>query len=156
MGFAVWIIIFVLLSAFAFYAARMMRASDEDDRHDAGQAIIDFARAFPNEAIRSLHMTDDGQAVFVRLHGNKAGFMRNMGSHFACMLISGDSLRIRQLPDNRSFRADFNNAAKYSGEFRFATAEEAAEVTLWLLDSFIETDAKKEAEDGAPETVPTT
>lgn len=72
MNMAVWIIVFVLLAVFAVYAWRMTRATDEDNNHDVGQAIMDFARAFPTEAIRSLHMTVDGGAAFVRLHDNKA------------------------------------------------------------------------------------
>lgn len=154
MSLAVWIIIFVLLCAFAFYAARMLRASDEDEKHDTGQAILDFARAFPMEAIRSLHMTADSSAVFVRLHGNKAGFMKNMGTHFACMLIHPGSLRIEQLPDNRSFRAEFVNASKFSGEFRFATPAEAAEVTLWLLDSYLEEGEANTTGDGPADPAP--
>ena len=97
MNMAIWIIVFVLLLVFAVYAWRMSRATDEDNSHDVGQAIMDFARAFPNEAIRSLHMTADGGAAFVRLHDNKAGFMRNMGSHYVCVMID---------PERRAWKAE--------------------------------------------------
>src|SRR3546814_4347271 len=54
---------------------------------DAGFAILEFGRAFPNEAIRSLHSTLDGKAVFIRLYDNKAGIMRSHSRHFSCHLI---------------------------------------------------------------------
>ncbi len=107
MNMAIWIIVFVLLSVFAVYAWRMSRATDEDNSHDVGQAIMDFARAFPNEAIRSLHMTVDGGAAFVRLHDNKAGFMRNMGSHYVCVMIDPERIRVESLESGDGFVVTF-------------------------------------------------
>ena len=138
MSIAIWIIVFVLLSVFAVYAWRMSRATDEDNSHDVGQAIMDFARAFPNEAIRSLHMTADGGAAFVRLHDNKAGFMRNMGSHYVCVMIDPERIRVESLESGDSFVVTFFDMPKYSGSYRFKSAGEAAEVSLWLLGSLVE------------------
>lgn len=108
MNMAVWIIVFVLLAVFAVYARRMTRATDEDNNHDVGQAIMDFARAFPTEAIRSLHMTVDGGAAFVRLHDNKAGFMRNMGSHYVCLMIDPERIRVESLESGDGFVVTFS------------------------------------------------
>lgn len=138
MNFAVWIIVFVLLSAFAVYVWRMSRETNEDDNHDVGQAIIDFARAFPNEAIRSLHMTVDGGSAFVRLHDNKSGFLRNMGSHYVCVLIDPERIRVESLETGDGFLVTFFDMPKYSGSYRFKSAGEAAEVSLWLLGSLVE------------------
>jgi hypothetical protein len=138
MNLAIWIIILVLLSAFALYAMRLAKTSKDDDQHDAGQAIIDFSRAYPGEAIRSLHMTADGNAVFVRLHDNKAGFMRNMGTHHACMLIDPTRIRVEHLETGDGFLVEFMDSPKYSGSYRFPSAGEAAEVSLWLLGSYVE------------------
>lgn len=138
MSLTIWIIVFVLLVVFAFYALRMSRATEDDNSHDVGQAIIDFARAFPNEAIRSLHMTIDGQAAFVRLHDNKAGFLRNMGSHYACLLIDPERIRVESLESGDGFVVTFEDTPKHSGAYRFKSAGEAAEVSLWLLGSLVE------------------
>lgn len=121
MSIAIWIIVFVLLSVFAVYAWRMTRATDEDNSHDVGQAIMDFARAFPNEAIRSLHMTADGGAAFVRLHDNKAGFMRNMGSHYVCVMIDPERIRVESLESGDGFVVTFSicrNIAAHTGSNR--------------------------------------
>lgn len=151
MNWIVGAILGLVLIVFGFYLSRMRHATDEDNSHDTGQAIIDFSRAFPTEAIRSLHMTRDGKAVFVRLHDNKAGFMRNMGSHYACMLIAPGSLRIEHLATGDGFAIQFADAPKHSGEFRFPSASEAADVSLWLLGSFVEEEKKHPMEDAASE-----
>lgn len=134
----IWIVILVPLACLGMYFWRMKRDADDDDGADTGQAIIDFSRAFPTEAIRSLHMTVDGTAVFVRLHDNKAGFMRNMGKHHACMLLDPERLHIEHLETGDGFVVTFADAPKYSGAYRFKSAGEAAEVSLWLLGSYLE------------------
>ncbi len=85
MSIIVWCILFAIVVLLAFVATRMAaRNKDEEGFHDTGLAILEFNRAFPDEAIRQFQATADGQAVFVRLHDNKAGFMRSMHRHFAC------------------------------------------------------------------------
>ncbi|NTJ42174.1 hypothetical protein G6L28_06110 [Agrobacterium larrymoorei] len=138
MSLTVWIIILIPLCVFAYYVWRMRKDTEDDERRDTGQAIIDFSRAFPNEAIRSLHMTADGKTVFVRLHDNKAGFMRNMGKHHACMLLDPERIRVEHLETGDGFVVTFEDSPKYSGAYRFKTAGEAAEVSLWLLGSYLE------------------
>ena len=132
------LIVLFPLAMLGLYFLRLKRNPDEDDLHDPGQAILDFARAFPNEAIRSLHMTADGNAVFVRLHDNKAGFMRNMGKHHVCMLLDPECIQVEHLETGDGFVVSFLDKPKYSGAYRFKTVEEAAEVSLWLLGSMLE------------------
>ena len=134
----IWIVILVPLGFLGMYFWRMKRDAGDDDSHDTGQAILDFARAFPTEAIRSLHKTADGNAVFVRLHDNKAGFMRNMGKHHVCMLLDPECIQVEHLETGDGFVVTFVDAPKYSGAYRFKSAGEAAEVSLWLLGSYLE------------------
>lgn len=156
---AIWLLILVPLGFLGVYIWRLQGDPEDDDRHDTGQAILDFSRAFPTEAIRSLHMTADGNAVFVRLHDNKAGFMRNMGKHHACMLIDPERITVEHLETGDGFVVTFIDNQKYSGAYRFKSAGEAAEVSLWLLGSYLEAaelPPKVEADQAAeePEAVP--
>jgi hypothetical protein len=132
-----WSIIFLFVILIAYYATRMAKYREEGNRHDAGLAIVEFGRAFPNEAIRSLHETADGKAVFVRLHDNRAGVMRNRGNHYACHLIEPGRVRVEPLSNGRGLGIEFLDSPTQNGSFSFATAAEAAEVSLWLLGNLI-------------------
>jgi hypothetical protein len=131
------VILLVLLFALGLYGYRLARGErgETDDEVDTGSAILDFARAFPGEAIRSLHMTADHEAVFVRLHDSRSGFMRNMGNHHACLLLDAKTLTVVPLASGDGLHVTFEEWPKFTGEYRFATQEEAAEVSLWLLAS---------------------
>lgn len=131
-----WGIVFALILALAYFSSRMVR-QEEEGFQDAGLAILEFGRAFPQEAIRSLHATADGKAVFVRLHDNKAGVMRSLRNHFACHLIEPGTVRVRELPTGKGFAVEFLNAPSHNGEFTFASPAVAAEVSLWLLGSYV-------------------
>ncbi len=137
MSFVVWTIVFALVGLTAYVATRMAKGSDEASLADTGLAILEFGRAFPHEAIRSLHRTADNNAVFVRLHDNKAGFMRNMGHHYACHLIEPGTVRVRPLPDQNGFSVEFLDAPFHNGSFFFTNSSEAAEVSLWLLGNYV-------------------
>jgi hypothetical protein len=132
-----WSIIFLFVILIAYYATRMAKDREEGSRHDAGLAILEFGRAYPNEAIRTLHETSDGQTVFVRLHDNRAGVMRNRGNHYACHLIEPGRVRVEPLSNGRGLGIEFLDAPTQNGSFSFATAAEAAEVSLWLLGNFM-------------------
>lgn len=137
MGIIVWCVLFAIVVFFAFVATRMAAQNKEDGLHDTGLAIIEFGRAFPTEAIRQLQATADGQAIFVRLHDNKAGFMRNMSRHFACHLIEPGRVRVVGSKTGRGLAIDFLDAPHHNGDFEFASAKEASEVSLWLLGNYI-------------------
>ncbi|MDO1585115.1 hypothetical protein [Rhizobium oryzicola] len=143
-----WLIIFLLVVVIGYYISRMAKDQEEGARHDTGLAILEFGRAFPNEAIRSLHETADGSAIFVRLHDNKAGIMRNHRAHYACHLIEPGRVRVQPLPNGRSFSAEFLDSPTQNGNFVFSSEQEAAEVLLWLLGNYVpahETDAHSKA-----------
>ncbi|MBA4798587.1 MAG: hypothetical protein H2043_14405 [Rhizobiales bacterium] len=131
-----WGIVFALILALAYFSARMVR-QEEEGFQDAGLAIMEFGRAFPQEAIRNLHATADGKAVFVRLHDNKAGFMRSLRNHFACHLIEPGTVRVRALPSGKGIAVEFLDAPSHNGEFTFSNPAVAAEVSLWLLGNYV-------------------
>jgi hypothetical protein len=135
----VWSIIFVLLMALAYYVTRMSgKDRDKDGNlHDTGMAILEFGRAFPNEAIRTLHVTANGESIFVRLHDNKAGFLRSHRNHYACFLIEPGRVRVAPLPNAKGFTVEFLDASTQNGTYLFSTEKEAAEVALWLLDNYV-------------------
>lgn len=137
MGIIVWCVLFAIVIFIAYVATRMAAQNKEDGLHDTGLAIIEFGRAFPNEAIRQLQATVDGQAIFVRLHDNKAGFMRNMSRHFACHLIEPGSVRVLASETGKGLSIEFANAPHHNGTYEFASAKEASEVSLWLLGNYV-------------------
>lgn len=139
MGLIVWCVVFALIIVVAYLATRMaaQSAREEDGLHDAGFAIMEFGRAFPTEAIRQMQRTADGKVVFVRLHDNKAGFMRSMRNHFACHLIEPGRVRVRDSGSGKKLTIDFLDAPRHNGTFEFASEADAAEVALWLLGNYV-------------------
>jgi hypothetical protein len=133
----VWCVLFAIVIFVAFVSTRMAAQNKEDGLHDTGLAIIEFNRAFPNEAIRQLQATANGQVVFVRLHDNKAGFMRNMQRHYACHLIQPGRVRVLSSQTGRGLNVEFLDAPHQSGAFEFASAKEVSEVSLWLLGNYV-------------------
>lgn len=140
MALFIWLAIFVVIVGFGFYATGMVAQDKEDSLNDVGLAILEFGRAFPTEAIRQLQKTRDGQAVFVRLHDNKAGFMKDQRQHFVCHLIEPGRARVRDAADNRRITIDFLDAPHHNGTYEFSSAKEAAEVSLWLLGNYVATE----------------
>lgn len=134
----VWSIVFVLLMGLAWYVTRLIgRERTDGNRHDTGLAIVEFGRAFPHEAIRSLHVTADGEAIFVRLHDNKAGFMKSSRKHYACHLIEPGRVRVMPTSNPNGFSVEFLDASTQNCTYIFSTESEAAEVSLWLLDNYV-------------------
>jgi hypothetical protein len=130
-------LIFAVLLVFSFFTSRLGRRKTVKPEQDTGLAIVEFGQAFPNEAIRSLHATADGGAIFVRLHDNKTGFMRDMGNHFSCHVIEPGGVRVNGALGGHGFAVEFLEFPAHSGEYRFANAQEAAEVSLWLLGNYV-------------------
>ncbi|WP_394689289.1 hypothetical protein [Hoeflea sp.] len=109
--------------------------SRQSDDRDPGDIILEFSRAFPGEPIRSVSMTKDGEACFLRLADGKTGFMQSMGRHYVARLIVPGSLSVRVLEDKPGLWIEFNDSTLRGGEYVFASTERAAEVSLWLVDS---------------------
>lgn len=109
--------------------------SRQNDSRDPGEAIMEFARAFPGEPIRSVSMTKNGEACFLRLADGKTGFLQSMGRHYVARLIVPGSLSVQVLEDKPGLWIEFNDSTLRGGEYVFASTERAAEVSLWLVDS---------------------
>lgn len=136
----VWSIIFAVIVFLAYYVTRMAKQNaDGDGEMDIGFAIMHFGRAFPHEAIRELHSTADGGAVFLRLHDDKTGIMRSHSRHYTCHLIKPGRVRVAPLDNPKGFSAEFMDAPANNGDFVFRTEADAAEVSLWLLGNYLAT-----------------
>ncbi len=137
MGLIVWCVLFGIIIFFAYLATTLVAKNKDDSLEDAGLALLEFGRAFPTEAVRQLQKTADGHVVFVRLHDNKAGFMRSLRNHFACYLIQPGRVRVKDSGSGRGLTIDFLDGPHHNGTFEFATPAEAAEVSLWLLGNYV-------------------
>lgn len=134
----IWTVVFACL-ALAIYV--YMRALRRDDRpqaaHDTGNAIVEFGRAFPHEAIREVISTEDGRSVFLRLHDGKVGCMRARGKHFSCRLIEPGGVLVHNSPSSKGLVFEFADSPNENVSFEFRSSGEAAEVSLWLLGSLL-------------------
>jgi hypothetical protein len=126
----------LLLAGLIFRQAFRRDEGQELAGEDAGLAILEFGRAFPDEAIREMIPTTNGKAVFLRLHDGKAGCMHAHGHHYTCHLIEPGTVRVASQGDRR-LAVTFANAAFEGGVFEFRDERQAAEVSLWLLGSFV-------------------
>ena len=88
------IIIFCLIAGALVFRHVFRREDTENAEGDAGLAILEFGRAFPEEAIREVISSADGRTVFLRLHDGKAGCMQAHGHHYSCHLIETTTVRI--------------------------------------------------------------
>ncbi len=61
-----------------------------------------------------------------------------MGKHNVCMMLNPERITVEHLESGDGFVVTFLDAPKYSGAYRFKSAGEAAEVSLWLLGSYLE------------------
>nr|WP_316657191.1 hypothetical protein [uncultured Gellertiella sp.] len=147
MGMVVWGVLMVGILSAAYIASRLGEKEQEKGFQDTGMAILEFGRAYPGEAIRQLHATSDGDVVFVRLHDNKAGFMRSLRGHYACHLIEPGSVHVSPLADGRGLNIEFIDVPHHNGAFTFASPQVAAEVSLWLLGNYVAGAARMDTRD---------
>jgi hypothetical protein len=110
--------------------------SRQKDNRDTGEVILEFARAYPGEAIRSVTMTKDGNASFLRLADGKTGFIQNMGRHNVARLILPGDVGVQPIENPPGLRIEFHESSLKGGDYVFDSAEDAAEVSLWLCGSF--------------------
>lgn len=103
---------------------------------DHGEVILEFARAYPGEAIRSVTITKDGNASFLRLADGKTGFIQSMGRHQVARLILPGDVSVQPVEDQPGLHIEFHESTLKGGDYVFASAEDAAEVSLWLCGSF--------------------
>lgn len=134
----IWTIVVICLAAVGVIFYRMLRRDTETKaEEDTGLAILEFGRAYPNEAIRQVITTADGRTVFLRLHDGKAGCMHAHGQHFTSHLIEPGTVRVEATGTGRGLAVEFLGTVFESGRFEFRSQGEAAEVSLWLLGSLL-------------------
>jgi hypothetical protein len=130
-----WIIVLSVFLGFFFWATNLLRVEADAERFDAGLAIIEFGRAYPDEAIRQVLMSIDGEMVFLRLWTGRTGLMRRIGNRTYCHLVDPADVRVSSEPDGASLSISFPSMKSMSGRFTLRSEKEAAEVGLWLLGS---------------------
>lgn len=130
------LLIIVVILAGSFYMWMNARAERDWNDPDAGSAMVEFGRAFPDEAIRALHSTADRKAIFLRLHDGKAGFIQSHGTHYVCHVIQPGKVRVNSSESGHGLIVHFPDFAYLDNAFEFHNPSEAAEVSLWLLGSF--------------------
>lgn len=135
MTLAFWIILLSAFLGFFAWATNLLKVQAEGERFDAGLAILEFGRAYPDEAIRHVLMSADGDMVFLRLWTGRTGLMRRIGNRELCYLVDPENVRVAADPSGKSLTIDFPAHKPMSGTYRFRSEKEAAEVGLWLLGS---------------------
>lgn len=126
-----------------------MRRSDRPHvptLEDSGRAILEFGRVYPALPIRDVVMTEDRRTAFLRLADARTGLIRTSGRHFRSRLIVPGSIRVLQGPDERTLSLQFGEQGAESADYRFATAADAAEVSLWLVGTLLAEHEATEAE----------
>jgi len=135
MVIALWIAIVSGFLLFFFWATNTVKLRTEDERFDAGLAIVEFGSAYPNEAIRDVVISSDGEMVFLRLWTGRTGCMRRNGTRFLCHVIDPSTISVTPSASGSGLVLDFPGLKTFSGEVNFRSSGEAAEVSLWLLGS---------------------
>lgn len=132
-----WLVIIGAALIFFFWATGLVKQDQENERFDAGLAIVEFGRAYPNEAIRNVIISADGDMVFLRLWEGSTGCMRSKGSSgFLCHIIDPSEVTVTPSADGKGLTLDFPALRALSGSFEFRSQRDAAEVLLWILGSF--------------------
>lgn len=122
----------ILVIAFVHYTG----GSGESEDRDPGRAIMEYQRAYPDEAIRDACMTADGKASFFRLASGKTGFIQSMGRHSVCRLIEPGAVTVTPLQGKPGLAVDFHETAFPGGDYVFRKQADAANIAHWLLDGF--------------------
>lgn len=134
----IWTCIFATVCAFAYAVTKMAaRRKQDEETEDTGLIILEFGRAYPNEAIRAIRRTADRKNIFVRLHDDKTGFMKSLHRHYACHLIEPGRVHVQPSGSGKGLALAFLDAPHHDGIFEFAAPEDAAEVSLWLLGNYL-------------------
>ena len=129
-----WIVVLSVFLGFFSWATNLLKTEAEGERFDAGLAILEFGKAYPDEAIRQVLMSSDGEMVFLRLWTGRTGLMRRMGNREYCHLVDPADVRVSEA-GGKSLTITFPALKQMSGTFAFRSEKEAAEVGLWLLGS---------------------
>lgn len=138
MSIGVWI---GLVAAGLVIVVLMMRRQGEGSGpslEDTGAAIVEFGKAYPALPIRDVVMTSDRRAAFLRLADGRTGMLEASGRHFLSRLMMPGSVDVEGTEGDRALRLSFRGSRAGSAVYAFDRAEEAAEVSLWLVETLLE------------------
>ncbi|MDO6963920.1 hypothetical protein [Rhizobium alvei] len=133
---AIWAVLMIVATGLFLWFAYTIRQRSGEDEVDTGLAILEFGRAYPDEAIRQVAMTDDGFMVFLRLWTGRCGCMKRSGGRYLCHLIDPKKVMMVPTDDGRGLNLQFAGLPALDGDYRFNSDKQAAEVSLWILGSF--------------------
>lgn len=142
LGLVVFVVIVVIaaLGAMALRRRRFGLAS----RHDPGPLLVEFGTAFPEEAIRDVVLTEDGETAFLRLADGRTGFVRTHGKRYTMRIIEPDGVAMEGPVGARGLSFSFKGGGGKPATYIFSKAEEAAEVSLWLCGGLMLKEADTE------------
>jgi len=154
LAFLIWglaIAFFVTFGAYIFYTSR---EAIRDNGFETGQAIMRFGKAFPMEAIREVIVAKNGDSYFLRLHGGRTGCIIAYQKHAVCRILEPGSVHIHAGPKDDSISIEFVDSSLKDATFIFRSPKDAAEVSLWLLGSFVAANQSPDALDQDPTLLP--
>ncbi|HET7412451.1 MAG TPA: hypothetical protein VFJ18_07280, partial [Pararhizobium sp.] len=139
--------VFVGIAVIAALGAMALRRRrfGPSSRRDPGPILVEFGTAFPEEAIRDIILTEDGETAFLRLADDKTGFVRAQGKRYLMRIIPPGGIVMEGPVGARGLAFGFGEGSGKPTTYIFGKAEEAAEVSLWLCGNFKLTEA-----DGGP------
>jgi hypothetical protein len=136
MPFIAWFAVIAVIGIASVYAYRAHSQSASENGQETAHAILQFGKAFPMEPIRDVLLTWDTQTAFLRLNGGKTGCISAQKRHAVCRILEPGSVSVMPGDNDRSLFLDFGSLGIASGRYLFRSSREAAEISLWLLDSF--------------------
>ncbi|MBW3098134.1 hypothetical protein [Pseudohoeflea coraliihabitans] len=124
----------IVFITFMVHVAGRWRRRDDPD---TGTSLIEFASIFPGEAVRSVISTSDRSTRFFRLASGMTGFLHRAGRVNEALLIQPASTRVSAVEDAPALTIDFCDADMPTRSYVFRSPEDAAEVSLWLMGSYV-------------------
>jgi hypothetical protein len=137
LGFIAGAVIAALVVVVVLIYRRARKGESSIAMDDAGAAIVAFGKAYPALPIRDVVLTADRETAFLRLADGRVGFVQAVGRHLLARLLAGGSVRAHESADERTLRVDFRDATVQRDRFTFASATDAAEVSLWLVEALM-------------------
>lgn len=131
--------------ALGIMVLKIIRNPDDIDLHDPGGALIEFGTAYPDEAVRAILMDKRGLTTFMRLADGKTGLAQALGNTYVIRLIMPGEVGVNMSSDGCGLILQFEDDSMIGGEYRFASTQDAAEVSMWICGSFGLTMAQKGA-----------
>ena len=114
----------------------VIRRRDASEVRDPGEALVEFGIAYPDEAVRAVLMDKHGTTTFMRLADGKTGLTEVLGNTFVVRLIQPGDVQVDISPDGEGLLILFEDDSMIGGHYEFASAEDAAEVSMWICGSF--------------------